>query len=210
VVTAALTSSAGTDGTVGHLWLTGAVAGLAVSIGLTATTDSGSAGIWAALLAAFLSAPIHFAVDMTALLRVSDYALTSPFDNVAYPHSGFTDTAGYVLGDALGGEIIDMPSRPSACSATDVTYRAPVVLLPMWTWCKVGSYRPMLWSGPARRRAEWSGRTAECRCPVLGSEELSEPISNRSSEPPIRESWPLPRGYWVPATRPRTWRRRCS
>lgn len=102
----ALTSSVGTDGTVGHLWLTGALAGLAVSIGVTAATDSSSAGIRAALLTAFLSAPIHFAVDMTALLRASDYTLTSPFDKAAYPQSGFTDTAGYILSDALGGEII--------------------------------------------------------------------------------------------------------
>jgi hypothetical protein len=86
--------------------VTGATAGLAVSIGVSAATDSRSAGIRAALLTAFLSAPIHFAVAITTLLRSSDYTLTDPYDQAAYPHSGFTDIAGYLLSDALGGEII--------------------------------------------------------------------------------------------------------
>jgi hypothetical protein len=102
----ALSSSAGNDRIVGYLYVTGAAAGLAVSIGVSAATDSRSAGIRAALLTAFLSAPIHFAVAITTLLRSSDYTLTDPYDQAAYPHSGFTDIAGYLLSDALGGEII--------------------------------------------------------------------------------------------------------
>jgi hypothetical protein len=100
---ATLTTSAGP---VGYLWVTGAAAGLAVSIGVSAATGSSSAGIRAALLTAFLSAPIHVAIDLTTLLRASDYTLTSPYDKAAYPHSGFPDVASYLLSDTLGGEII--------------------------------------------------------------------------------------------------------
>jgi hypothetical protein len=102
----ALTTSVGSEGTVGFLWLTGAAASLAVAIGVSAATRSRSAGARAGLLTAILTAPIHFAVDMTALLRINDYTLTSPYDIAAYPHSSYSDVASYILSDAVAGEII--------------------------------------------------------------------------------------------------------
>jgi hypothetical protein len=43
---------------------------------------------------------------MTALLDLHGYALTDPYDIAAYPHSGFPDTASYLLSDALGGNVV--------------------------------------------------------------------------------------------------------
>jgi hypothetical protein len=54
---------------------------------------------WAGVLTAVLGAPIHFAVDMSALLQLHNYALTNPFDVAA-------SVASYVISDTLGGYII--------------------------------------------------------------------------------------------------------
>jgi hypothetical protein len=80
--------------------------GLAVAARVSAGTGSRPAGIRAGLLAAALGAPVRFAVDITTLLRVHRYTLTSKYDIAAFPHSGFPDAASYLLSDALGGAML--------------------------------------------------------------------------------------------------------
>ena len=90
----------------GYPWLVGGAVTLAASIGAAAATGSGPAGARAGLLAAILSAPMHFATDLTAILQVGHYTLTNPYDIAAYPHSGYPDVASYLLSDEIAGDII--------------------------------------------------------------------------------------------------------
>jgi hypothetical protein len=83
-----------------------AAAVLVASACVGASTRSLSAGAWAGVLTAVLGAPIHFAIDMSALLQLHNYALTNPFDVAAYAHSGYPTVASYVISDTLGGYII--------------------------------------------------------------------------------------------------------
>jgi hypothetical protein len=102
----AVTTPVITDGTSAILWPVGAAATLAVSAGAAATTRSRLAGVQAGLLTAVLSALMRFALDLTAILQVHHYTLTSPYDIAAYAHSGYPSVASYVLSDALGGSIL--------------------------------------------------------------------------------------------------------
>jgi len=94
------------DGTSAVLWPVGAAATLAVSAGAAATTRSRLSGVQAGLLTAVLSALMRFALDLTAILQVHHYALTSPYGIAAYAHSGYPSVASYVLSDALAGSIL--------------------------------------------------------------------------------------------------------
>jgi hypothetical protein len=102
----ALTTPVTTEGIAPFLEPVGAAATLAASIGASATTRSWPAGARAGLLTVILAAPMHFAVDMTALLHLHHYTLTNPYDIAAYPHSAYPDVASYVLSDAVAGNII--------------------------------------------------------------------------------------------------------
>jgi hypothetical protein len=93
-------------GTADAQLLVGPVSALAVAAGVSARTHSRSAGIRSGLLAGALSAPMRFAVDLTALLRVRHDTLTDKYDIVAFPHSGYPTVASYLLSDALGGAIL--------------------------------------------------------------------------------------------------------
>jgi hypothetical protein len=64
------------------------------------------AGSRAGFLTAALSTPIRFAIDLTALLQMHQFVLTSPYDIAAFHRSGLPDAASYLLSDALGGEIL--------------------------------------------------------------------------------------------------------
>jgi hypothetical protein len=105
-VTAALTMPATTVGVIGYLSPVAAAATLAASVGASATARSRRAGVQAGLLTGILAAPVHFAVDLTAILQLHHYTLSSPYDVAAYPHSGYPDVASYILSDAVAGEII--------------------------------------------------------------------------------------------------------
>jgi hypothetical protein len=94
------------DATSAVLWPVGAAAALAVSAGAAATTRSRLAGLQAGLLTAVLSALMRFALDLTAMLQVHHYVLTSQSDIAAYAHSGYPSVASYVLSDALAGNIL--------------------------------------------------------------------------------------------------------
>jgi hypothetical protein len=93
-------------GAAGAQLLVGPVTALTVAAGVSARTHSRSAGIRSGLLAAALSAPMRFAVDLTALLWVRHDTLTDRYDIVAFPHSGYPTVASYLLSDALGGAIL--------------------------------------------------------------------------------------------------------
>lgn len=95
--TAALVVPAKLDGTLGYLWIVGAVAAATAAIG---------AGARAGVLTVILTAPAHVAIDLTTLLSQRQYTLSSPYDITAYPRSGYPDIASYLLGDAIGGETI--------------------------------------------------------------------------------------------------------
>ena len=82
------------------------VTALAVAAGVSARTRSRPAGIRSGVLVGALSAPMRFAVDLTALLRVRHYTLTGKYDIAAFPHSGYPTVASYLLSDALGGAIL--------------------------------------------------------------------------------------------------------
>jgi hypothetical protein len=49
---------------------------------------------------------MHFAADLTALMQAGHYALTSPYDVAAFPHSGYPDVASYLLSDAMAGDVL--------------------------------------------------------------------------------------------------------
>ena len=93
-------------GITGYLWPVGAAAVLAASAGAAATTGSAQAGARAGLLTAVLSAPMHFAADLTALVQAGHYALTTPYDVAAFPHSGYPDVASYLLSDSMAGDVL--------------------------------------------------------------------------------------------------------
>jgi hypothetical protein len=103
---AALTTPVTIDVITGYLWPAGATATLAASIGASLSTRKMLAGTQAGLLTAVLGAPVHFAVDMTAILHLQHYALTNAYDLAAYSHSGYPDVASYILSDAVGGGIL--------------------------------------------------------------------------------------------------------
>lgn len=85
---------------------------LAVSLGAATTTRTLSIGVRAGLLTAILAAPIHFTVDLTAMLHLGAYTLTDPYDIAAYPHSGYHDIASYLLSDRIGGDIATLVIYP--------------------------------------------------------------------------------------------------
>jgi len=103
---AALTTPVGTGGIAAYLWPVGAAATLAVSIGAAAACRSLRGGARAGLLTALLGALMYFSIDLTALLQLQHYTLTSPYDIAAYPHSGYPDVASYILSDAVAGDIL--------------------------------------------------------------------------------------------------------
>ena len=105
IAIAATFPAAGT-GVIGLLSPVSAVAVLVASIGAAASTRSMPAGIRAGLLTIALTAPMHFAADITGLLHVSNYTLTDTHDLAAFAKGGYPDVVSYLLSDALGGEII--------------------------------------------------------------------------------------------------------
>jgi hypothetical protein len=96
----------GADGIEVWLWPAGAAATLVASAGAAATAGSRWAGFRAGILAAILGALLHFSIDLTALLHIRHFTLTSPYDIAAYPGSGYHDIASYILSDAVAGDII--------------------------------------------------------------------------------------------------------
>lgn len=102
----ALTTPLGSEGVAGFLEPVGAAVTLTAAIGATATTRSRRAGVKAGLLAIVLAAPMHFAIDLSVLLYLHQYTLTNSYDIAALPHSGYPDTASYLLSDALDGNIL--------------------------------------------------------------------------------------------------------
>jgi hypothetical protein len=95
-----------TEQVTGYFSPVSAGAVLVVSVCVAASTRSMPAGAKAGVVAAVLGAPIHFAIDMSALLQLQHYALSDPFDVAAYSHSGFPTVASYLISDTLGGYII--------------------------------------------------------------------------------------------------------
>jgi hypothetical protein len=75
-------------------------------------TRSRAAAARAGLLVAILSAPVHFAMTVTAQLYGRSWTLTNPYDIAAYPHSGYPDVASYLLSDTLEGNIISLVVTP--------------------------------------------------------------------------------------------------
>ncbi len=105
---AVLTTPASTGRAAGNPLLTGAAVALIASVGASAATRSRSAGAQAGLLTAILGGPMYFAIEMTAILHLHHYTLTSPYDIAAYARSGYPDVASYLLSDALGGFILSV------------------------------------------------------------------------------------------------------
>jgi hypothetical protein len=60
----------------------------------------------AGLLTAVLTAPMHFAADLTALGQAGHYTLTTSYDVAAFPHSGYPDVASYLLSDSMAGDVL--------------------------------------------------------------------------------------------------------
>jgi hypothetical protein len=106
LVSAAVCVAAAVTGAGAGQYLICLATALAVAASVSARTGSRPAGIKAGLLVAALSAPIRFAVDITALLRVHHYTLTDTHDIAAFPHSGYPDVASYLLSDTLAGAIL--------------------------------------------------------------------------------------------------------
>src|SRR5215470_392959 len=77
---AALADPAAPEGITGLLSPVGVATTLAAAAGASAATGSRQAGAQAGLLATVLGAPIHFAVDMTMLLQLHHYTLTTAYD----------------------------------------------------------------------------------------------------------------------------------
>lgn len=113
----ALTTPVTPEGITGYLSPAAIAATLVASIGASAATRSRQAGTQAGLLTAILGAPMHFAIDMSALLGLHHYTLTTPYDVAAYPHSGYPDVASYLLSDALAGHILSLALSPLALFA---------------------------------------------------------------------------------------------
>jgi hypothetical protein len=106
------TTPAATDGTTSILWPVGAAATLAVSAGAAATTRSRLSGIQAGLITAVLGTLTRFALDLTAILQLHHYALTSAHDIAGYAHSGYPSVASYVLSDEVAGGIFGLVLYP--------------------------------------------------------------------------------------------------
>jgi hypothetical protein len=102
----ALTVPATASGVVGLVSPVAAVAVLAASIGAAATGGGITAGLRGGVLTLALSAPAHFAIDVTAMLAVRQYTLTDPYDIAKFAQGRYPDVASFVLSDALGGQII--------------------------------------------------------------------------------------------------------
>jgi hypothetical protein len=102
----ALAMPVSTDGIAAWLWPVGAAATLAVSAGAAAACRSSRAGLRAGMLTTILGALLHFTIDLTALLHLQHYTLTSTYDIAAYPRSGYPDVASYILSDQVGGDIL--------------------------------------------------------------------------------------------------------
>ena len=83
-----------------------AAAVLVVSACVAASTRSMPTGAKAGVLTALIAAPIHFAIDMSALLQLHRYVLTNQFDVTKFAHSGYPNVASYLISDTLGGYII--------------------------------------------------------------------------------------------------------
>jgi hypothetical protein len=93
------------DGGEGWFWPVGAATALAAAAGAAATAGSRRAGFRAGLLTVIFCALLHFTISLTALLHLGHYPLTDPYDIARYPHSGYPDTASYLLSDDIGGDI---------------------------------------------------------------------------------------------------------
>jgi hypothetical protein len=105
-IVVAVTTPVTAGGATSLLWPAGAAATLAVSAGAAATTRSRLSGVQAGLVTAVLGALMRFALDLTAILQVHHYTLTSAYDVAAYAHSGYPSVASYVLSDAVAGDIL--------------------------------------------------------------------------------------------------------
>jgi len=103
---AALSLPVSTDGIAAWPWPVGATATLAVSVGAAAACRSSGAGIRAGMLTTIFGALLHFTIDLTALLHLQHYTLTSTYDIAAYPRSGYPDIASYILSDQVAGDIL--------------------------------------------------------------------------------------------------------
>ena len=103
---AALTMPPTAMGVIGYLSPVAAAATLAASAGASVAARSRRAGVQAGLLTGILAAPLHFALDLTTILQLHHYTLSSAYDVAAYPHSGYPDVASYILSDAVAGEIV--------------------------------------------------------------------------------------------------------
>jgi hypothetical protein len=103
-----LTNPATIGGVAGGPLLTDAAVALITSVGASAVTRSRPTGAQAGLLTAILGGPMYFAIEMTAILHLHHYTLTSPYDTAAYARSGYPDVASYLLSDALGGFILSV------------------------------------------------------------------------------------------------------
>jgi hypothetical protein len=90
---------------------------LAAAIVVGVVTGDRSSATRAGVLAAVLSAPLHFAITVVALESSHPTTLTNPYDINAYRGSGYPDVASYLLGDALGGEIVSFAVTPLAMYA---------------------------------------------------------------------------------------------
>jgi hypothetical protein len=102
----AVTTPAISAGTVALISPVAAAATLTAAIGASATTATRTSGVRAGALTIALSAPLHFAAAVTALLRAHEYTLTNAYDIAAFPRSGYPDAASYLLSDAIGGAIL--------------------------------------------------------------------------------------------------------
>jgi hypothetical protein len=102
----ALIAPATASGVTGIASPVAAVAVLAASAGAAATGGGMRAGARAGVLTLALTAPVHFAIDVTAMLRVRQYTLTDPYDIANFARGRYPDVASFVLSDALGGHII--------------------------------------------------------------------------------------------------------
>jgi hypothetical protein len=105
-VVIAITVQFDTEQVTGYFSPVSAAAVLVVSACVAASTRSMPAEAKAGVVTAVIGAPIHFAIDMSALLQLHHYALTNPLDVAAYARSGLPTVASYLISDTLGGYII--------------------------------------------------------------------------------------------------------
>jgi hypothetical protein len=109
VVWLALLPSHGTiEGLGFYLWPVGGAGALIASVAAAVSRHNLLAGARAASTAAIISAPVFFTADITRVLTLRQYVLTSPYDLAEYPRSGFPDVASFVLSDTLAGGVISV------------------------------------------------------------------------------------------------------